>query len=210
MVTRVGFGAALVLTLTLLLSACSPPGPVNPVSVTDPYSLGGTTIDLMTSGGGRFLGTKNPASSFSDLPTGILPLVAVSSYAVTLSIVGATVTGPNPPPATLTLTSPGGTVTLSDGSIPGGVAIDFFSTGTWTLQQTAANPPDYTYTVSGTASLVTMVTLADASLLAQVVSVTTLGGDNQAAVQFGVTATGLSTADTLTLQFGPGSAVYNF
>lgn len=206
MVTRVGFGAAAL--LMLLLSACAPVGPVSPVPVGDPYSLGGTTIDLTYSAQlTRFIGVSNP-TTFADLPAGLLPPVPVASYVVTLSVVGATVTGTTPPPGTLSLTSPAGTVTLSDGSISG-VNIDFFSSATWTLQFASSSGNSTTYTVSGgSASLVTIVT--DPTLLAQIMSITTQNGDNTATVQLGVISTDVPSGDTLTLQFGPGSAVYTF
>jgi len=211
-VTRSSRGRAYALSLVtglaalLALTACGPSQPIAPVSISDPLGLASNAVTVSLSydsGVHRFLGTT-PSQTFPDLQASLLPPFSLSSYTLTLSIGGATVTGPTAPPATFALDAPGASVTLSDPTISGLQLDSTGSAGPWTFQQTSGG----SYDPAGNATL--SMTVTDASTLSQLVQLLTAGGDNTAVIAFGAASSGVPTGDTLVLQFGAGSEVFSY
>ena len=197
-------GLGVTIAMTALLVGCGPALTVQPLTVSDPFSLAqdGVTIDLSYAAAyGRFVGIQT--HGFSDFSPALLPL-APTGYTLTLAVAGATVSGVPSPPATFTIDNPGATVELSD---PSGTTstLDLQGDGTpWTLDRTTAGD----YVASGTAYVRASVT--DASTLANLTQLLTSGGDNTVKITLGGVAPGLPSGARIQLEFGAGSEVFDF
>ncbi len=186
------------------LTSCGPAAPLAPVTESDPLALSGTSIDLRyASGADRFAGSL-PGNAFPDLPSGLLPPFSPSSYTLTLSVVGATLTNASTFPSTLTLSDPVASLTLSDAKAPSVSLSALTTSGSWTFDGTGGGA----YTVSGNAELT--ITVTDPSTLAAIVQLLTNGSDNQVAGQLGANVAAVPQGATLTLEFGAGTETFDF